>query len=78
MTSISNRSAHGTATPVVAQSAPTAPLDGGRPWGTPSQHPALSGFANTAETQIVGVSLARQEFAGGVNTGCKMNVGKDI
>jgi hypothetical protein len=55
----------GTATPVVAQSTPTAPLDGGKPWGTPSRHPAVAGFANTAETQIVSVPANLIDRAGG-------------
>jgi hypothetical protein len=54
-----------TPTVIVAQSTPTAPLDGGKPWGTPSQHPAVAGFANTAETQIRTVSRAAAELPGG-------------
>jgi hypothetical protein len=65
MTSISNPSAHGAPTQVVAQSTPTAPLDGGKPWGTPSQHPALAGFANTADGQIRTIPKAVVDAAGG-------------
>jgi hypothetical protein len=54
-----------TPTVVVAQSTPTAPLAGNSPWGTPSQHPAVAGFANTAETQIVTVANDRVDSAGG-------------
>jgi hypothetical protein len=54
-----------TPTVVVAQSTPTAPVAGNAPWGTPSQHPAVAGFANTAETQIKTVSRATVEMAGG-------------
>jgi hypothetical protein len=50
---------------VVTQSTPTAPLQGNAPWGTPSQHPAVAGFANSAETQIVRVANDRVEQAGG-------------
>jgi hypothetical protein len=78
MSSIANPSAPGAPSQVVAQSTPTAPLSGNAPWGAPSQHPAVAGFANTAETQIVPVSLARQVQAGGANHGCKANVGTDI
>jgi hypothetical protein len=58
-------SSNTTPTVVVAQSTPTAPLSGNAPWGTPSQHPAVAGFANTAETQIVRVSNDRVDSAGG-------------
>ena len=78
MTVISNPSAPGAPSQVVAQSNPTAPLSGNAPWDSPLQHPALSGFANTAQSQIVTVSLARQVQAGGENHGCKANAGKDI
>jgi hypothetical protein len=65
MTTITNIASPGAPTQVVAQSTPTAPLDGGKPWGTPSQHPAAAGFANTAATQIVSLPDALIDRAGG-------------
>jgi hypothetical protein len=52
-------------TVVVAQSTPTAPLQGNAPWGTPSQHPAVAGFANTAETQIRVIPTSLVDATGG-------------
>jgi hypothetical protein len=65
MTTITNIASPGAPIQIVAQSTPTAPLAGGTPWGTPSQHPAVAGFANTAETQIRSVPNACVDAAGG-------------
>jgi hypothetical protein len=54
-----------TPTVVVTQSTPNAPLQGKAPWGTPSQHPAVAGFANTAETQCVVLAPAFIDALGG-------------
>jgi hypothetical protein len=64
MTSISNPASPGYPQ-IVTQGTPTAPLDGGKPWGSPSQHPAVAGFANTASTQIVVVDTTLVDCAGG-------------
>jgi hypothetical protein len=61
----SNPASPGSATQTQTQGAPTAPLDGGKPWGTPSQHPAVAGFANTAASQIVSLPDALIDRAGG-------------
>jgi hypothetical protein len=66
MTVISNPSAPGAPSQVVAQSTPTAPLDGGRPWGTPSAHPAVAGFANSADAQITMIPRAVVDAIAGV------------
>jgi hypothetical protein len=60
---ITNPSAHGTAETVVSQSQPRDPI-GDKPWGAPSQHPAVAGFANTAETQVVTVPNSVVDFLG--------------
>jgi hypothetical protein len=59
MTSISNPSAHGTATPVTAEQPVRAPLDGFTPWVTPTLSIPLG-----ADAQIQRVPDAVVDFLG--------------
>jgi hypothetical protein len=65
MSEITNPASPGRPSQVVAQSTPTQPLAGNAPWGSPSQHPALAGFANTADAQIQPIPQSVLDAAGG-------------
>ena len=65
MSEIKNPATPGRPSQLVAQSTPTAPLDGGKPWGSPLNHPALAGFANTADAQIRTIPQAIVDAIGG-------------
>jgi hypothetical protein len=77
MTSISNIASPGFPTQVVAESPVRAPLSGGIPWTTPGA-PAIGSIPIGSDAQIVSVTIARQEFAGGKNTGTSPRAGRDI
>jgi hypothetical protein len=77
VTQISNIASPGAPVQVVAESPVRAPLSGGIPWTTPGA-PAIGSIPLGADAQIVSVTLARQEFAGGKNHGVNSRAGTDI
>jgi hypothetical protein len=77
MSQDSNIASPGYPSQVVAQSVVRAPLAGNIPWTTPGA-PAVGSIPITLDTQVVPVSLARQELAGGINYGTNPQAGRDI
>ena len=77
MSSISKIASPGAPSQVVAESPVRAPLLGFIPWTAPNA-PAVGSIPIGYGAQVIPVSIARQEFAGGVNHGSNPRAGKDI
>jgi hypothetical protein len=77
MSSIQNPASPGTPVQVIAQSQPRDPI-AGIPFTSHAANPAVGGIATTFATQVLPVSAAMVEFAGGKNHGVNSRAGKDI